>query len=132
MIAVLDASAAAEIVIGRPRAEALAALVAEAEVVRAPELYANEITNLFWKYHRFGGVAAETCGAAVRSALELPDSLVPAGPMCAEVFDLACRARHPAYDLFYLVLARRESATLLTMDRALRALCRKHGVSSMR
>jgi len=132
MSVVLDASAAAEIVIGRPKAEVLAALLADADSVRAPELFANEVTNLFWKYHRFGGMPVAACSRALGFALELPDFLVSAAPMCAEVLDLAMRTGHPAYDLFYLVLARRESALLLTMDRKLRSLCRRHGVSCAR
>ena len=36
--------------------------------------------------------------------------------------------RHPVYDMLYFVLARRNAATLFTLDRKLQQLCLDNGV----
>ena len=128
MNVVLDPSAAAEIVLRRPSSGPLERLVAEAEWVRTPDLYVPETTNLFWKRASFAHVPRERCEAALRHAVRLPDELVPTDALYEEVFSLACRANHPAYDWFYLVLARRHGAVLATMDRKLVGLCDAEGV----
>ncbi|MDD5306572.1 MAG: type II toxin-antitoxin system VapC family toxin [Deltaproteobacteria bacterium] len=128
MNVVLDASAAAEIVLGRDADGRFSRPIAEADVVLAPDLYTCEVANLFWKYHALAGVERDRCATALRDAMELPDVLVPSSELHEEVFDAACRTRHPAYDIFSLILARRHAAILLTADRKLSALCRKLGV----
>ena len=40
----------------------------------------------------------------------------------------AMRLRHPVYDMLYFVLARRNAATLFTLDRKLQQLCLDNGV----
>jgi len=52
MIAILDVSAAIEIVLQRPLAEKFAAHVADADWVIAPSLFISEATNVFWKYQK--------------------------------------------------------------------------------
>lgn len=125
MNVVLDASAAVALVTGSDPRRRLARLVTEADAVRAPDLFVAEVTNTFWKYHGLGGVELERCAEGLARALELPDELVAASTLSEEVFDLACRLGHPAYDLFYVVLARRHAAVLATTDKQLSSLCRR-------
>lgn len=125
---VLDPSAAVEIVLGRPHAQELGDLVAAARQVVAPELFVCEVSNVFWKYHRHGGVDLERCEAGLHHALQLPDELVPASAMVEEVFRAAAQLGHPTYDLFYLILARRRAYTLATLDRRMAAACATLGV----
>jgi len=127
---VLDASAAAEIVQRRPRCDELFVLVAEADVVRAPELFVYEVTNLFWKYTAFAGVAPERSARAIERALRLVDTFVPGLELSEESFRLACERGHPAYDMFYLVLARRHGSVLATMDEKMLSLAREIGVEA--
>jgi predicted nucleic acid-binding protein len=128
MSLVLDASGAVNIVTGRDPGHRLSSLVAEAELVRAPDLIVSELTNTFWKYQRLGGVSRDQCSDALLKSMALVDVLVPTAELYEEVFDLACRTSHPAYDLFYLVLARRHAAILVTADRKLEELAREHQV----
>jgi predicted nucleic acid-binding protein len=125
---VVDASAVAEILMRRPRATELERLVDGAETVIAPDLFVSEVANVFWKYQAFTGVKPEKCAAAYREALGIPDVYVPSMSLVEEAFDMACRTRHPVYDLLYLVLARRHSAVLATVDHRLADLCRRNGV----
>jgi len=128
MNAVLDASAAAEVILARQETRRVSLVLAEADIVWVPELYVFEMTNLLWKVSTMGGLPVEQTQQALARALELPDLYVPGGALVEEVFDLACRLRRPAYDLFYLVLARRHAALLLTMDCKLAKLAADLGV----
>ncbi|MGD0618897.1 MAG: type II toxin-antitoxin system VapC family toxin [Bryobacteraceae bacterium] len=56
------------------------------------------------------------------------DAFVPSIAIHSEAFLLARTARRPAYDMFYLALARREDAVLLTTDATLRKEAERQGV----
>lgn len=119
MTAVLDASAAVRQVTRPSGTPEIFSLVAQADLVLAPELYVAEVTNAFWKYLRAGVLTREQCERGLTAALALVDDLVPLEPMCREAFDLAATMGRAAYDAFYLVLARRNGAVLVTNDRQL-------------
>jgi predicted nucleic acid-binding protein len=61
-------------------------------------------------------------------AIELADDLVSCRDLWREAFLLARKTRKPAYDMFYIALALREDAAILTMDKALRKEAERHGV----
>ena len=48
-----------------------------------------------------------------------------------EVLLESIRLNHSAYDLIYLVLARRHGARLITLDKKLRELCIKCGIETV-
>jgi predicted nucleic acid-binding protein len=60
--------------------------------------------------------------------LGLVDTLVPCKDLYKEAFLLSRTASRPAYDMFYLALARREDADFLTMDKALRKEAERQGI----
>jgi predicted nucleic acid-binding protein len=125
---VLDVSAAIEIALARKQAARLAGILAEADVVLAPELFVPEVVNTIWKYHRFENLGLDVCDRALEAALGLVDTLVPSMEIHGEAFLLARTSRQPAYDMFYLALARREDAVLLTVDAAIRKEAERQGV----
>ena len=125
---VLDASAAIELVLGRSQAGRLEGILEEADVVLAPDLFVAEVVNTIWKYHRFEHLGLNVCDRAMESALALVDSLVPASEIHAEAFLLARTAHRPAYDMFYLALARREDAVFLTLDKSLQKEAEHQGL----
>jgi predicted nucleic acid-binding protein len=125
---VLDASAALEIALQRRHAAPFADILKAADVVLAPELFVPEVVNTIWKYHRFEGLSLSVCDRALEAALGLVDTLVSSKELYGEAFLLARAARLPAYDMFYLALARREDAAFLTLDAALRKEAERQGV----
>jgi predicted nucleic acid-binding protein len=125
---VLDASAALEIVLERSRAGDLMRAIQEADVVMAPELLVPEVVNAIWKYHQFDHLDLNTCHQALELAIGLADDLVSCKDLWREAFLLARENRRPAYDMFYIALARREDAAILTMDKALRKEAERCGV----
>jgi predicted nucleic acid-binding protein len=125
---VLDASAAVEVVLARGKARQFEHLLEEADQVLAPDLIVSEVVNTFWKYHHIQNLSLITCDQAIEFAIGLPDVLVPCKELYREAFLLARTARLPAYDMFYLALARREDAGLLTTDRALGREAERQGI----
>ncbi|MGH7247106.1 MAG: type II toxin-antitoxin system VapC family toxin [Pseudomonadota bacterium] len=125
---ILDASAALEVVLRRGKAEQFSRLCGAAGEVLAPDLLVPEVVNTIWKYHQFEKLSLDACDRAIELALGLVDTLVPCGALHREAFLLARTARRPAYDMFYLALARREDAGFLTADTALRKEAERQGI----
>lgn len=119
---VLDASAAIEAVLGRPRAAWVLDLLGEAGSVVAPELYATEVANALWKHSRAGDIDDETAHEALEAALSLVDETVPLVELAHEALATAQAHGHPVYDALYAVVARRRGATVCTLDRRLTVL----------
>ena len=70
--------------------------------------------------------------AALRSLLGPFDELVPSEALHTRALELAIDLRHPIYDCFYLALAEREAAALVTADTRLLAVAAKAKVKTRR
>ena len=125
---VLDASAALEVALNRNRAAGLAARLDEADEVLAPDLFVPEVVNAIWKLHHFGNLSLTACDGALEVLLEFVNTLVSCKELYREAFLLSRTTRRPAYDMFYLALAKREDAVLMTLDRALRKEAVRQGI----
>lgn len=130
MIVVLDTSAAVEIVLQRDSAQSLAKIVSRADWVIAPTLFIAEVNNVFWKYQKFADYPYSDCERDIEQAIALPDEYINEIELYREAFKLGCTLDHPIYDMLYMVLARRNSAKLLTMDKKLITVAHKAGVDS--
>ena len=127
MIAVLDASAAVEVILQRSHADDIQDALAEADLVVAPDLYVAEASNALWKYAEADG-GRNNALELLEDAMSLPDKFVPSQELYREALSFSIKTHHPVYDSLYVVLARRQSATLLTMDRRLASLAQKEGI----
>lgn len=130
-ITVLDASAAAEIVLNRPASDELSNALKQSEWVIAPQLYIAEVTNIFWKYQEFGGLSKAHCGTFLEQGIALPDDYIEHTELYREAFSLSCQLKHSAYDCLYLVVARRNDAKLLSMDNKLIKLAQQTAISTL-
>ena len=61
MIAVLDTSAAVEVVLKRESATLFSHFLAEADLVIAPNILIAEATNVFWKYQNLSNYTYDEC-----------------------------------------------------------------------
>lgn len=112
---VVDASVAVKWLLieeGRPAAMAL---LAGGQPLIAPELVIAEAANVLWKVARRGADPA-AMREGMRRLPSLFDRLVPMRGLEAAALDLAIAHGHAAYDCFYVALALREGAPLLTAD----------------
>ena len=123
---VVDASAVADFLLGRPAA--LDAFDRELEGrehdrLHAPELIEPATLNALRRLAAKGAISDERAGEAVRDLGELRFALYPHMPLRERVW--ALRAELSAYDATYLALAEALDATvLLTADRGLAARAR--------
>jgi predicted nucleic acid-binding protein len=125
---VVDASAAVEIAMDRGKSASFGDQVTAASLVLAPDLIVAEIVNSIWKYHNFHGLSIADCDRAVERSIGLIDEIVPSLQIHREAFLLARSVRKPAYDMFYLALARQRAACLLSADSALRKEAERQGI----
>ena len=61
----------------------------------------------------------------------LVDEFAPIKESRLEAMNDAIRLGHSAYDMLYLILARKMGATLVTLDRRLGAIARKEGIDAV-
>lgn len=122
MKVVLDASAGIAGAMGREAAPAVVDALKQATAVFAPDFYVVEVTSGFWKYVISGDLTLDQAMDRLVDALKLVEHRVPATELAAEALREASARRHAVYDLYYVVLARREGAVLVTLDTRLRKL----------
>jgi predicted nucleic acid-binding protein len=119
---ILDASATIRIVTDPEAARDLAEAVRAAALVMAPALMLTEVANVLWKIERAGRLGGTDPLDLLRDAAALVDHFEPDASLLGEAIALASHLDHPVVDCLYLVLARREVATLLSCDQRLLAL----------
>ncbi len=129
MKVVLDASCAIEIALNKKAADRLKDLLEQSAEALAPDLLVPEFVNGLWKLHQLGGLDLETCDQALDILPDLVNVLVPSAELCREAFALSrAQKSRAAYDMFYLALALREDAVLLTLDGTLKKEARRVGI----
>ncbi len=129
MRVVLDANAAIEVALDGNAASELSKVLAKSEEVIAPELLLPEIVNAIWKYHQFAEFDLSKCEKALELAVGLVDRLVSHREIYRDAFALSrAQKTRAAYDMFYLALALRENAVLLTLDGTLKKEARRAGI----
>lgn len=126
---VLDASAAINIARETPEGQGLAVLMVDGEECIAPSLFFAEAANVVWQYDRADALEGREPNELMQTILDLVDDFVGIADMWPEALSEARRFQHPVYDLFYFILARRNAATLFTLDRKLQELCLDAGVN---
>lgn len=128
MICVVDASAGVEIALNRSSAARFNELIETASKIITSDLYKAETANALWKYHKAALLSKEEVLETHRYCEQIIDDFVDLSVNSEESLVESMRLNHPAYDLFYLTLARRRGAVLLTMDRKLKKLAMENGV----
>lgn len=119
---VLDASAAIEVVLDKPRAKAFKAAIAQADIVIAPEMFVSEVSNVAWKYKKLAAFTVEESFSLAFDGIMLIDQFTSTMQIWQEALREAIANNHPIYDCLYLVCARRNNALLLSKDNRLKKL----------
>lgn len=125
---VLDCNAALALALNYPQASSLEPLILDDEEVIAPTLIFEEMAHALTKYRRTCKLTRTQAHAVGSNALALIDRYVEPSSYWEEACQESVRLGHSSYDLFYLLLARRTGATLVTLDRKLQALCQAQGI----
>lgn len=131
MNVVLDASAAFAVALNRSGAPVFNKYLNDEDSVYAPILYESEVTNVLWKNVRAGIMDEENARKTLVIVLQYIDVFTDPDDYMFDTLHEAIRLDHSAYDVFYLTLARRKAATLLTSDKKLYDLCKSQGVDAV-
>ena len=119
MTIVVDASVALKWLLPEPDS-ALAEQVALSDAsLIAPGLIIAEACNAVWKRLRRGEVRAEQAEIVAARLPHFFDALMTDAPLAPLAMRIARSLDHPVYDCFYLALAEREDARMVTADRHL-------------
>ena len=132
MTLVVDASVAVKWVLPEAGSDGAVALREQESELTAPSLVIAEIGSAIWKAARSGAIRKSEATEAISAALLWFQSLIPIEELRIRALTLAIEIKHPIYDCFYLALAERENAALVTADERLIAAARKAKVKVRR
>ncbi len=125
MIVVVDVSAVMEILFQKDKKDLLSGWISEASWVIAPDLYVSELSNVLWKYYTARAITSADCIQYVEDGLHMIDDFIDGRELWKEALGEGIKHKHSIYDMYYLVLARRNNAVLATIDGALSRICKK-------
>ena len=97
-------------------------------MIIAPDLFVAEITNVLWTYYKAGLITHEDCIQYVQDGLDMVDDFIDARTLWKESLSEGIKNNHSIYDMYYLVLTRRNDGTLITNDTALADICKKMNI----
>lgn len=121
--AVADASGVMPSLIEGPLTETAVAVLANYDLI-APDLFVTETANALWKHARAGDLTGPVAARLLHNALSIM-TIKPSPPLIDRAMDIAAAFAHSAYDCFYLALAEREKAPIITADARLAALAER-------
>ena len=101
----------------------------DADEVMAPVLFQSEVTNVLWQYVKGGYIDEQNAKITMLHILKLVDNYLETADLVVESLHESIWMDQSAYDVQYLVAARRNGATLLTKDRKLFEKARQCGVN---
>ncbi|AEF82139.1 conserved hypothetical protein [Leadbettera azotonutricia ZAS-9] len=125
MIAVIDVSSAAQILLQTPKKEKFETALRKAKLILSPDLYVSELSNTLWKFCTKKIYSEAECLRFVEDGLGYIDSFTDSKELWKEAFGEAVKNKHPVYDMLYAVLARRNDGILITNDGDLAKICEK-------
>ena len=128
---VLDTSAAVELILGRTSQRIVKAILEQSHLTVVPQLFIAEICNVFWKLNCFQKLPEEDCIIGTNLAINLVDEFVELNELRTDAFTLAAENSIPVYDMFFLTLAIKRKARLVTMDKKLNYCARKYSVKTL-
>ncbi len=122
---IVDASVAAKWVLWEPGSEEAIRLQQYANELMAPTLVVAEIGNAIWKRAVRDELSTQDAVDALQAAIALYAILVELAELAEAAAKLSISLRHPIYDCFYIALAQRERAELVTADERMATAARK-------
>jgi predicted nucleic acid-binding protein len=124
-VIVADASAMAEVLLRRPRAGSIDAILAAHTEVHVPEHFHIEVMSALRRRLLHGDLSEVGAARALGSLAALRALSYPVRELIAPIWRM--RANLSVYDAAYLALAQRLDAGLLTLDGALAEAAARDG-----
>ena len=105
-----------------PASEVARKVLAEADLLFAPDLLRAELANALWQWVRFRDVDTAVALDMLTDADALLGDVTGSDRLWTGALQLAVDYAHPVYDTLFVALARRLSTHVVTFDRRLRAV----------
>ena len=74
-------------------------------------------------YYKAGLMEYEDCLQYAQDGIDMVDDFIHTGELWKEALSEGMKCNHSIYDMYYLVLARRNGGTLITNDGVLAKMC---------
>lgn len=132
MIIVLDSSAAIEFILNRQHKKSIESSLLKSDLVTAPDIFISEVSNVFWKYHRFDSLQKKIGEELIDKSIQLIDQFESSSTLYREAFNFACTTKHPVYDTLYIILARRNNGRLISLDKKLNLLAQSQSIKTLK
>ena len=113
---IVDASIAVKWVVSEPQRDKARLLLADTDLLEAPDLLFPETANTVWKKTRRGEMTARQAELALAAIARLIAVVHPSEDLFARALEMAQALDDPAYDCFYLACAERQGGVLVTAD----------------
>jgi predicted nucleic acid-binding protein len=124
----MDCDAAIGITLGTQDGEALRGLMIKNEEIISTSYLHAELASALTKYVRAGLMDKDESVLNLKAAADLVHTFIPLEENITEAMIEGIRLGHSPYDMLYFTLARRNGATLYTLDRKLIDLCDKERI----
>jgi predicted nucleic acid-binding protein len=124
-VIVADASAIAELLLARPRAEAIRAALSQHTELHVPEHFHLEVLSVLRRYAIRNELGELRAAEALAALIDLRTLTYPVIELVDVIW--AMRAALTAYDAAYLALAQRLDVGLITLDRGLASAAAAEG-----
>jgi predicted nucleic acid-binding protein len=124
-VIVVDASAVAEVLLMRPRANSVGETLAEHTEIHVPEHFHIEVMSALRRRLLHGELSEVGAARALASLAGLRALSYPVRELIAPIWKL--RANLSVYDAAYLALAQKLDAGLITLDAALAEAAARDG-----
>jgi predicted nucleic acid-binding protein len=128
MIGSIDVCGAMEILLQKEKAEKFSKILQEATLIIAPDLYISELTNTLWKYNREKILSKDECVQYIKDGIHYVDKFIDSKELWQEAFSEGIKNNHSIYDMFYMVVTRRNDGILITNDSVLAAICKNNNI----
>lgn len=119
MIAVIDANIAVALMLDLAYSDRAREAAGRAQSMIAPDLIIHETANTLWKIATAQPGLFKQCNDILEKLPLLFDHIEDGRYLAQDAYALAISLKHPAYDCFYIALARKRGATLVTADKRL-------------
>jgi predicted nucleic acid-binding protein len=124
-VIVADASAVAEVLLARPRANVVRVALAPHPELHVPEHFHVELLSVLRRYAIRGELSERRAAEALAALADLRALTYPVIELANAVWDL--RTELTAYDAAYLALARRLDSGLVTLEEGLAGAAAREG-----
>jgi predicted nucleic acid-binding protein len=128
MIGAIDVCGAMEILLQKEKAEKFSKILQEAELIITPDLYISELTNTLWKYNRANILTKDECVQYIKDGINYVDKFISGKELWQEAFSEGINNDHSIYDMFYMVVTRRNDGILITNDSVLATICKNNNI----